>query len=619
MEKYSFLRKKHPKDGWTILKRLSGYQLALDKKESEIASRVKYKGDIFTGNDANKLIAKGIEDFHNISPYLTKTMFPQNFKINNEQALNICRRFRGNKAITFDCVDYNCFKLCNSCISLKRTNNANCKNKCSKTIEMVKNLFDSNFLNSDKSKMFFTNRIVALSKVRKGQFPNPLSEVRIISVASSISKALEASLVDDFQRYFKSNKTNKAQIGCIQSNEIGMHIYRLQKRLHEHKGQGQIIFFLDIKQAFPSAARKTIYKRIEEKNILSTEKLQILKYIHYNTKLKVGTINARATDGVPQGHLLSPFAFLIFIEDLLDELQNKLPNFGKKEEYMICAYVDDIAIWTKNPKLLDKSITIINNWCQKNSIKTNCNKSGIMLFQQLKLNCSSLKSNKMEFRNFPFVKEYRYLGILFQNNSSINNNLSWAKQIKQTSIKIKAIAAKLYPVLNALPSTEKMFLFNTFINPIMDFMSIPFKYSSPNQKKVLERTQRHAFKKFNQINKNMADKYVDMFLQYSNSQRTDKSLNRIIRKCNDWWKDEQFDHIPSTPLPNKKHFKEIWKQIDVFESKINLNFGRIISKLGYNKDNNRYTSLTHLNFKEDLNPEELAKIITLLLKKLSEL
>ena len=83
----------------------------------------------------------------------------------------------------------------------------------------------------------------------------------------------------------------------------------------------QLILFIDLKQALQSASREAIYKK---RKIFSDKHLNILKFIDSKTKLKVDNIEAIATDGVPQGHIMSPFEFLVFIDELFDFLDEKL-------------------------------------------------------------------------------------------------------------------------------------------------------------------------------------------------------------------------------------------------------------------------------------------------------
>ena len=86
--------------------------------------------------------------------------------------------------------------------------------------------------------------------------------------------------------------------------------------------------------------------------------------------------------------------------DLIEELHNK--------GLQVCAYADDLAIIGKDKEKLEEAITIVQNWTDKNRIKINKKKSGIIFYKR-KLSKNS--ENNANIMGFPIVKIYKYLGI----------------------------------------------------------------------------------------------------------------------------------------------------------------------------------------------------------------
>ena len=81
--------------------------------------------------------------------------------------------------------------------------------------------------------------------------------------------------------------------------------------------------------------------------------------------------------GVPQGSILGPLFFLIFISDLPLSLETSVTS--------IDLYADDTAIYDVQPnkeKLeenLQKSLTLLDKWCKENGLLLNTDKATVML------------------------------------------------------------------------------------------------------------------------------------------------------------------------------------------------------------------------------------------------
>ena len=128
------------------------------------------------------------------------------------------------------------------------------------------------------------------------------------------------------------------------------------------------------------------------------------------------------TSGVPQGSILGPILFLIFINDL--PLQNT--------ESFTDLFADDTTMHTHGKNVthvqakLQASANTFQSWCKENKMTLNIDKTSVMTIGTNK-RLSNIQDVVLYLNNTMLsnVKSQKLLGI------SIDNNLSWNSQINQ--------------------------------------------------------------------------------------------------------------------------------------------------------------------------------------------
>lgn len=194
-------------------------------------------------------------------------------------------------------------------------------------------------------------------------------------------------------------RLNPSQIGFVQKRSVTDNIIRLHVEAKKYQNSGYLLF-LDFSSAYDTINRKLLYQRLKDKQVLADEEIEIIKFIHSNIRIKLGGKKCHTETGVPQGLMSSPILFNVFVEDLLD----KLDQFG----ITTLAYADDFALILKDKDSVKKSIEFIQSWSRENSMILNKQKSGIVsLVGKRKRNL--IEDNEIE--GVPIVDSYKYLGI----------------------------------------------------------------------------------------------------------------------------------------------------------------------------------------------------------------
>ena len=146
--------------------------------------------------------------------------------------------------------------------------------------------------------------------------------------------------------------------------------------------------------------------------------------------------------GVPQGSILGPLLFLLYI--------NNLPSCLSPEDSSIVLYPDDILLYRpikteSDCKLFQWDINKIFNWISDNHLTVNVVKTKCMTISRL----SSTIPLQVEVNGHQIeeVVTFKYLGVW------ISSDLSWTKHIEITCSKARWVLGYMYRTFE-LPTLE---------------------------------------------------------------------------------------------------------------------------------------------------------------------
>ena len=292
-----------------------------------------------------------------------------------------------------------------------------------------------------------------------------LGNYRPISLTLSLSKILEKCIKVRLMSFIHKHAIiSKRQYGFQPDISTSHALFDVSKHICQSLDRGDYVFglFLDIEKAFDSISHKLLIKKIENYGIRGIALDLIKSYISNRTQIvKIDEIKSNLTTvntGIPQGTVLGPLLFILYINNIFSIKTNGLP---------FC-FADDTAFifsgdcFNNLTKTVSDDFRLVKKYLNTNFLSINIQKTSLVSFSNGERKCSSKStphitlhsinctvSQECSCQVLKFVNECKYLGIIFDSKMSFKTHiLKLTSSIRKLFYKFKILRGILsYEVL----------------------------------------------------------------------------------------------------------------------------------------------------------------------------
>lgn len=307
-------------------------------------------------------------------------------------------------------------------------------------------------------------KISHINPIPKGKDIHLCSNYRPISLLSLPSKILERVVHTHISKFLAAHKLlSNVQFGFRPHSSTQEALLSITNSWHtsltEHKQIAAV--FIDVKKAFDSVPHNHLLKSLHSigiqgrllnwlKDYLTSRHQRVMLDRHLSTPLPV-------TSGVPQGSILGPLLFNVFM--------NPLSKVQLSPNTRLVLYADDILLSkpidsTEDKDLFQKDVLEIANWLDNHGLRINHLKTQLLQISRCKgIPPLSVTVNGHVTHPSPHIK---YLGV------TLTPTLSWSLHISNQTKSTKKLLGRVHRNFRHAPPHLRQKIYQTTIMPKLD-------------------------------------------------------------------------------------------------------------------------------------------------------
>jgi ribonuclease HI len=381
--------------------------------------------------------------------------------------------------------------------AIKKLKNKKAPGKDSITNEMIKNLgptarsrllliFNQSWSSGKIPDNWREAIIIPIRKKEKEKTSK--SSYRPISLLSCVGKVMERMVNTRLMKYLEQNQLiDNSQSAFRKNHSTEDHLVYLAQEVENafQERKKVLSVFVDLAKAFDKIWREGLLLKLLNNKIEGRMYKWIRDLLQYRTaRVKLdGMLSHRVTlqQGVPQGGVISPTLFNIFINDITKNLAKHISR---------ALHADDLAIWSAAEHLstaqsrMQAALNVISKWTSDWGVQINLSKTVVTCFSLSNVQESiKLKIHETELA---FEENPTYLGI------KLDRRLSWKPHltaIEQKAVKKLSIMKKLAGTKWGANSRILKNVYTGTVRPVLEYGMSAWATASKTNTERLSKVQ----------------------------------------------------------------------------------------------------------------------------------
>ena len=310
-------------------------------------------------------------------------------------------------------------------------------------------------------------KVAKVTPIYKEGPKSDVTNYRPISLLSSLSKIYEKLMHVRILNFLDSNNSLfDMQYGFRPGRSCEHAILNAQNTLLENlnKRQISILLLIDFSKAFDMVDHGLLINKLNHYGIRGPALNWLKSYLSYRKQyVSVNNSDSGILDiayGVPQGSILGPLLFIIYINDI--------PEIASFAKFILYADDANIIITADSiDKAYDQLLSLTTNlvkWVHCNGLALNLKKTKYMIFSRNKADLPSpLLISQMPIER---KTETKFLGVI------IDDSLKWTRHVKTVLSKMSRYIGIMYKIKKLIPLRARLQIYHSFIQSHINYCSL---------------------------------------------------------------------------------------------------------------------------------------------------
>ena len=300
-----------------------------------------------------------------------------------------------------------------------------------------------------------------------------VSNYRPISLLATFSKIYEKLMHRRITEFMEANSSIfDMQYGFRSGRSCEHALLKAQSVLLDSLGKNEVslLLLIDFSKAFDMVDHTILLEKLAHYGIRGVAHDWLKSYL--TDRQQFVSVNGSNSGkkalnfGVPQGSILGPLLFIIYINDL--------PNISKIAKFIM--YADDANIIITGKSIAEVS-EIFNdlsaallNWVDSNGLKLNIGKTNYMIFSRQKVDIPRgmfIANEKIERKH-----EARFLGVI------MDDKLAFSTHIQTLKSKMSRYVGVMYRLKWLVPTKIMLQIYHSFIQSHLNFCSLVWGFTA---------------------------------------------------------------------------------------------------------------------------------------------
>ena len=311
-------------------------------------------------------------------------------------------------------------------------------------------------------------KVSEITPVYKKGAKDSLGNYRPISVLPLLAKVFEKLINKQLLHYFETNNLfYDEQYGFRKKYSTKLSLASLANDMSKSLDEGKITLgvFIDFRKAFDTINHNILCKKLEYYGVKGLHLQWIRNYLSDRTQFVTydGKLSCKkdVTCGVPQGSVLGPTLFLIYINDLP----------ASSEHFTFKIFADDTNLFHTFPTdehdidmlPINRHLQDVVNWCKVNKLTINMSKTNYIVIRGRHRSVNIKGEMKIENSLINEVDSVPFVGL------NIDKHLNWKVHIQKVNANIRKKVGILYRLRNFVPMNILVLLYKALLQPHLEY------------------------------------------------------------------------------------------------------------------------------------------------------